>query len=113
MQENIFTISRFCEITHFWNNSVNLATLGPNNIFNSLSKSCIIIIIIIIIIIKAQKLGLDDTKISCWVAECKPCQLPWGLEWNKATMIDFHNLFGTVEIGHFGVCVIETACLSE
>ena len=49
--ENLFTISQFCEITHFWERSiVSLTTFGPNKIFSSLSIIIIIIIIIIVIL---------------------------------------------------------------
>ena len=54
--ENLFTISQFCEITHFWERSiVSLTTFGPNKIFSSLS--IIIIIIIIIVILSSSSLS--------------------------------------------------------
>ena len=57
--ENLFTISQFCEITHFWERSiVSLTTFGPNKIFSSLS---IIIIIIIIIIVILSSSSLSST----------------------------------------------------
>ena len=53
--ENLFTISQFCEITHFWERSiVSLVTFGPNKIFSSLSIIIIIIIIIIIVILSSS-----------------------------------------------------------
>ena len=49
--ENLFIISQFCEITHFWERSIiSLTTFGPNKIFSSLSIIIIIIIIIIAIL---------------------------------------------------------------
>ena len=54
--ENLFIISQFCEITHFWERSiVSLTTFGPNKIFSSLS--IIIIIIIIIAILSSSSLS--------------------------------------------------------
>ena len=56
--ENLFTISQFCEITHFWERSiVSLTTFGPNKIFSSLSIIIIIIIIIIIAILSSSSLS--------------------------------------------------------
>ena len=54
--ENLFIISQFCEITHFWERSIiSLTTFGPNKIFSSLS--IIIIIIIIIAILSSSSLS--------------------------------------------------------
>ena len=56
--ENLFIISQFCEITHFWERSiVSLTTFGPNKIFSSLSIIIIIIIIIIIAILSSSSLS--------------------------------------------------------